>query len=137
MLGGLILILVGVLSASGFIIARRPDAQELIDKLAPFQGVLGAGAALWGGWQLIDAVAHVENLTSTPLSWITWLAVAAVTLGNGFLLGFGLAMSFVSDEEAKEKARAIYRRIEPYQSRLGLAAIALGAWSVVSSILIH
>jgi hypothetical protein len=38
----------GLIAASGLIIARRPDAQEWLDKVTPYQGCLGLGLFSWG-----------------------------------------------------------------------------------------
>lgn len=134
-IAGIVLILIGVLSASAWIIHRRPDAEELLDKLGTFQGILGAAAVLWGGWYLLKAIGNFEDLTSAPLAWILWVTVSFVTLANGFLLAFGLAMSFVSDEDARQQLRGIYQRLAPWQSMLGLAAIIIGTASLLLKVL--
>ena len=41
MLAGLITIAGGLLAASNLIIARKPNAKDLIDKLTPYQGWIG------------------------------------------------------------------------------------------------
>ena len=48
------LLVLGVVCASNLIIARKPDAKELIGKIAPYQGWIGAISALWGAWWLIN-----------------------------------------------------------------------------------
>ena len=54
-------IFVGVLGASNLIIAKKPDAKELIAKVAPYQGWIGAMGPVWEkfsgdiGQDLIDA----------------------------------------------------------------------------------
>src|SRR5204862_7417006 len=113
----------------------RPDAKEMIEKVAPYQGWIGVGAALWGAWSVVRVLSQIDLIGYAPIAWLTGLVVAVVTLGNGFLLGFGLGMTFVSDEKPKEKARALYHKVAPYQTRLGLAAIVIGAWSVLRSVL--
>lgn len=136
MIYGLSLMLLGVLSAASFIVSKRPDARELIEKLARYQGYFGVIGALWGVWVLIQCVLNLR-LVGLPLGlWLTQLAVGAVLLGNGFLLGYNLAMSWVKDEAARAHASEVYKKLVPYQTRLGLAAIALGAWGVLSSLLL-
>ena len=41
MLSAIIAILGGILAASSLIIAKKPNAKELIDKLTPYQGWIG------------------------------------------------------------------------------------------------
>lgn len=133
-LAALILVVIGVLSAAPLIISRRPDAKEVIEKIAVYQGWIGVGAAVWGAWSVLQSVANIDQIS---LAWILGLAIGLTTLGNGFLLGFALGITFVSDEKAKEKAFELYERLLPFQTKLGLAAIAFGLMGVASAILIH
>ena len=55
LVSGLWLAVLGILGASNLIIARKPDAKELIAKLAPYQGWIGAVSALWGAWGIVIA----------------------------------------------------------------------------------
>ena len=48
MFAGLITIAGGILAASALIIARKPNAKELIDKLTPYQGWIGDRDVLLG-----------------------------------------------------------------------------------------
>ena len=133
MIYGLSLILLGVLSASGLIIQKRPDAKEAIAKLAKYQGYLGVVGALWGAWVLVHSVLDLRLIAMPFVLWLTNTAIGVVLVGNGFLLGYGLAMTWVKDEAAKVRAAAAYQKLLPYQTRLGLAAIALGIWGVLCS----
>ncbi|MCS6912590.1 MAG: hypothetical protein RMK29_19820 [Myxococcales bacterium] len=136
MIYGLSLMLLGVLSAASFIVSRRPDAKELIEKLAKYQGYFGVVGALWGAWVLVRCVLDLR-LVGLPLGlWLTQVAVGAMLLGNGFLLGYNLAMSWLKDEAARAHASQVYQKLLPYQTRLGLAAIVLGAWGVLSSLVV-
>src|SRR6266513_1538714 len=90
MLSGLITIAGGVLAASALIIARKPNAKELIDKITPYQGWIGIVMFVWGVWAVFDCVRHLSFLTSSPLFWTFWLVQGAADLLVGFLLGFGL-----------------------------------------------
>jgi hypothetical protein len=132
---GVWLAVLGVLGASSLIIARKPDAKELIAKISPYQGWIGAVSALWGAWWVINAVLNISILSVAPIAWIIWLATGAVMLLLGFLLGIGILKSFVKDEAANAKADQMLKKMAPYQGTLGLIAIGLGLWSVLRSIL--
>lgn len=131
------LIVLGVLSASSVIIKKRPDAEELIRKLAPYQGYIGVLGAFWGAWVLLGSLLSLRMVSLPLLAWLTSVAVGVVLLGNGFLQGYGLAMTWVKDETARVKAQEAYQKILPYQSKLGMAAIALGIWGVICSLLVR
>ena len=63
---GIVLIILGTLAASSFIVARRPEAAGLIATLSRYQGWLGFVFCLWGIWTTIHAVMNLSWLGSTP-----------------------------------------------------------------------
>lgn len=132
---GIWLTLLGVLGASRLIIARQPDAGRLIGTLAPYQGWIGVVSALWGAWWIVAALLDLRLLSFAPLAWIVWVATGAVLLLLGFVLGVGIMKSFLDDKQTNARADELLARVAPYQSRLGLVAIALGIWSVLRAIL--
>ena len=135
MVNGIWLALLGILGASNLIIARKPDAKELIAKLAPYQGWMGAVSALWGAWGIIRAVLSIGWLAHWPIYWATWLADSALQLALGLLLGVGVLKTFIKNPQANEKMDQTITKLAPYQGTLGLAAIGLGIWMVVAGFL--
>jgi hypothetical protein len=132
LLNGIWLAVLGILGASSLIIARKPDAKEMIAKLAPYQGWIGAVSALWGVWGLISAVLSLSLLGVKPLLWITILANAVVLFGLGLLLGVGVLKTFIKNPEANAKMDQTITKLAPYQGTLGLVGIGLGIWAVVA-----
>ena len=137
MIYGIWLALLGVLGASSLIIARRPDAAEMIGKMAPYQGWMGAGSAIWGLWGVISAVLNIAVLTSYPIWWMTWIACSAVQAALGFLLGVGVLKTFIKDPTASAKMDETIKKLSPFQGTLGLAAIGLGIWTVIASMMFN
>jgi hypothetical protein len=135
MVYGIWLAILGVLGASNLIIARKPDAKEMIAKLAPYQGWIGALSALGGAWVILFSVIHLGWLTSSPIGWITQLADGVLQLALGLLLGVGVLKTFIKNPEAGAKMDQTIAKLAPYQGTLGLVAIGLGVWMVVCSFL--
>ena len=129
------LILLGVLGASSLIIAKKPDAKQIIAKLAPYQGWIGAVSALWGVWGLVRAVLSLGILGSAPLAWITMVAVALVQTCLGLILGIGVLKTFIKHPEAQRRMDETLTQLAPQQGAFGLAAIGWGVWSLISSFL--
>lgn len=130
------LFLLGVLGASNLIIAKKPDAKELIAKLAPYQGWMGAGAALTGVYWLIMAVFNMGLLgagVSGIIGWVTWVAVSLILVSLGLLLGVGVLKTFIKQPQAVAKMDLMITKLAPKQGVLGLIAMGLGVWSLVSS----
>lgn len=135
LVGGLWLAVLGVLGASNIIIARRPDAKEMIGKLAPYQGWIGAISAIWGVWMVISSILSIGWLAVAPIYWVTYLADGVLQLLLGLLLGVGVIKQFVKDPTANEKMDQTIAKLAPYQGILGLIAIGVGLWMVVAGFL--
>jgi hypothetical protein len=128
MIGALITILGGILAASGFFIARKPNAKELIDKMTPYQGWIGIILFIWGVWQTISVILNIGWISTALLFWIIWAVVALSNLLVGFILGFGLISKFAlsKNEEAMAKGQMIRSKLLKFQIPLGFISIAVG-----------
>jgi len=128
MIAALITIAGGILAASSLILARRPNAKQLIDKLTPYQGWIGIVMFFWGVWGTISCVRNLSLLKVAPIRWALWTASSAADLVVGFLLGFGLLTMLLSGSPtAIAKGQAIRKKLVAYQGMFGLLAIAMGA----------
>ncbi|HZE97945.1 MAG TPA: hypothetical protein VE981_13030 [Planctomycetota bacterium] len=125
------LLVLGVVCASNLIIARKPEAKELIAKVAPYQGWIGAVSALWGAWWIVRWILNIGALKAAPVIMLTWLAVSLLLLGLGLLCGIGILKTFIKAPAATEKLDLAVARLAPFQGMLGVAAIAVGLWTVV------
>ena len=132
---GIWMAVLGILGAANLIIARKPDAKELIGKIAPYQGWIGAVSALWGIWGIISSVLHLGWLSLWPIFWITFLVTALLQASLGLLLGIGVLKTFIKQPQAVEKMDQMVTKLAPKQGVLGLISIGVGLWMIVSSIL--
>jgi hypothetical protein len=135
MFHGIWLALLGVLAASNLIIAKKPDAAQLIGKLAPYQGWIGAVSAVWGVFGILGCVSHVGWLSSAPIFWLSWLADSVLLTCLGLLLGIGVFKSFIKNEKANENLDRLIARLAPFQGRMGVIAIGLGAWMTIAAVM--
>lgn len=119
-----ILLAGGLLGAANLIIAKKPNAKELIEKLTPYQGWIGVVLVLWGIWDLIGVL---RSLGTFSVFWLVWLVTAVTELALGFLLGYGLISKYVlgSSPQALEKGQQLRARLANYQGPLGVVAIGL------------
>lgn len=135
LVNGIWLAVLGILGASNLIIARKPDAKELIAKLAPYQGWIGAVSALWGVWGIISSILNLGWMAYAPIYWITFLADAILSTALGLLLGVGVLKTFIKNPTAVEKMDMTITKLAPYQGLLGLIAIGVGVWMVIAGFL--
>jgi hypothetical protein len=118
-------IVAGLIALSPAIISRRPDARELLGKLAPYTGWVGMCLFGWGVWELISAVMNLGTLSSAPIHFIFWITMAATDFLLGLLLGFGLISKYAlgKSEVAVQKGAALRQKIAPFQAVLGVVEI--------------
>lgn len=124
----ILLVLLGILGASNIIIAKRPDAQEWIGKIAPFQGWIGALSTVLGAWLLVTSVFHLRR---GLLHLVVHTGSGAVALGLGVVLGVGVLKAFINDPGAQRKLDKTALGLAPYQATLGVMAIAFALLRLV------
>lgn len=137
MIYGITLIVLSILAVPSLILSKKPDAKELLDKFAPYQGWIGLVFCFWGIWGIIQCVLNLGYLTDWPIWWITWLLGSIVEAVLGFMLGYGMINKLVlgKNEAAQKKGAELLAKLAPIQGKLGLAGIAIGVWTIVASIL--
>ena len=135
LIGGIWLFVLGALAAPSIILAKRPDADQILAKITPYQGWIGAVSALWGVWGIISAILNLGWLSTFPIWWITLLAVALVQASLGLLLGIGILKTYIKSPAAQEKLDMTITRLRPKQGLLGLIAMGLGLWCIIYSII--
>ncbi|MFT3698515.1 MAG: hypothetical protein QM831_35550 [Kofleriaceae bacterium] len=125
-INAVVLILGSVLALSALIVAKSPNAQNLISKLMPFQTIIGIGLIALG---IVNFVRIVPSISGQ--AFVKNLLVVAselVVMGGGVLLGFMLGMSFILEvipsPQGKQKFYETIQKVFPFQLLLGLVCAA-------------
>lgn len=131
----LVLIAGGLLAASAVIVARMPDAQYRLNRLMPFQGLIGLGMLVLGVMNLIRALSFVRYMRSVPVIGASWLTV----IGCSLLLGFLFSMPIIGrlipgNSSAEQKAAEIAAKISGIQILLGLLGIIAAVVLIVMKV---
>ena len=137
MFSGIWLVLLGVLAVPSLIIAKRPDAKDMIAKLTPYQGWIGAVSCLGGVWGIISAILSIGILSTWPIFWVSWLVGSIFQAALGLILGIGTLKTFIKNPQAQAKMDETLAKLSPKQGMLGVGAIGFGIWVVVASILFN
>ncbi len=126
MLKAIIAILGGIIASSSLIVSKKPNAKELIDKLVPFQGVIGVALTVFGVIGMLRLIFHI----GTP-GWLIGFAVAALEFIVGFLLAYSLISKYLleKNDEAKEKGQQLRAKLVKYQVPAGVTLVILGVLS--------
>jgi hypothetical protein len=123
-LNALLLILGCILAMSAIIVARRPDAKAMIDKLVPFQALIGMGLIVLGVINFIAVLPTLTELKVNLLKAAGSLAVIGASVLLGILFGAPQIAKLMPDLKAEQKAMQLAQRVAPYQVLLGLVGFA-------------
>jgi glucan phosphoethanolaminetransferase (alkaline phosphatase superfamily) len=125
---GLWLLLLGVLGAST-LVARREEGRKALAALEPYQGWIGVASVAWGAWHLVLLV-----LSFRFHPWLTSFVVAGLFICLGLLLGVGIIQSFLKDPAGRDNFEKMVQKLTPYRQTLGVVAMVLGAFGILSAI---
>ena len=124
-----LLILAGILALSTFIVAKKPDAKAMIDKLVPFQAFIGVALLA------ITIINWVRMGIGMPFTIVKFWALGGIALigaiFSGILLGFLFGMPQIAkwipgESSAEQKALDLSRKIAPIQMIVGIVALVSG-----------
>lgn len=132
----LLLVAAGALAIPSLIAAKQPNAKEALDKLVPFQGIIGIVLLLLGLY-LVIAEFLSDSFTVlrfiSPLGSIVYLISVLVGIALGLLLGYGLIKKHAlsKNADAARSGDLVLAKLARIQAPLGIAGIALGVWLLV------
>ncbi len=123
------LLLTGILATASMIVAKRPDAATAINKLVPFQGIIGVLALIWGVWSLINAISSgiLGFFSIVPVTILLTLAACVLMILLGFLFGWGL----ISKLTGGNQGGAAAAKLGGIQGPLGIATIIVALLLVI------
>jgi len=118
------MIVTGALACAGMIAARQPNAAAAINKLVPFQGIIGILALIWGVWSLIEFLSSglLQAISVIPVLVILTLAAAVLMILLGFLFGWTLIARLTGGGGG---AANVQQKLAGIQGPLGIATIAV------------
>ena len=125
---GLWLLVLGALGASS-LVAQRKEGRKALAWLEPYQGWIGVASVVWGAWHLLLLVLNMRYRL-----WLVGLAVAGLFICLGLLLGVGIIQSFLKDPAGRENFEKLVQKLTPYRQTLGIVAMVLGGFGVLSAI---
>lgn len=129
-----LLLVLGFLGAIQLIAARKPAAKGLADKLAPYQGWIGAAGFAWGAFFLVRMLmaGALSALSVVPIMILTGIAASALLMVLGAMFGVALLKQYGGEAKA-EKVEGLLTKLRPLQGTLGLAAMGVGAWFLIQN----
>jgi hypothetical protein len=126
------LIVAGILSIANLIVAKKPELEEHIEKLAAYQGYIGASMLLIGIWGFVDGLILSKFYTSNigaffkvaKVQTIAILAFPPLCVILGLLQGLPQIGKWTGQDLTK--VEAVAKKLAPYSVPFGIASIAVG-----------
>lgn len=122
LINALLLILGGILATAGLIVAKKPEARQLIDKLVPFQVLIGVALLVLGVVNLLRHLGGglVSAISQHPIFGMTQLALCVMSILLGILFGMPqILKSLQGNAQAEQRALQVMAQIVPYQIFIG------------------
>ncbi len=123
---GLWLVLLGALGASS-LVARREEGRKALAALEPYHGWIGVVSVVWGAWRLVLLLLGVRYYP-----WLLNFLAAGLLVCLGLLLGVGVFQGFLKESSGRANFATLVQKLTPYRQTLGIVAMALGAFIVLS-----
>jgi hypothetical protein len=129
------LLVAAILAMSSLILAKKPDAKAMIDKLVPFQGGVGVGLLVWG---IINLIRFLPDMSvwmkmSALIGAIFFASILSMIL-LGFLFGMPLIAKWIpGDSPAEQKALKMQQKVGGFSVLLGI----IGALCAIGLLLIR
>ncbi len=114
----------GILAASGLILAKKPNAAELIGKIQPYQATIGIALLAWGIYNLfinIGISVMMAFIKFAPLFGISILGMLACSILLGIL--FGMPMLAKLSAGGAAKGEELGKKLAGVQVLIGVIAI--------------
>jgi hypothetical protein len=119
----ILLILGGILACSALIVAKKPDAKEMIAKIAPYQATIGIILLVWGIYNFIriGPGLAIDLIKIVPLFGIDIIAMLACSVLLGIM--FGMPMMAKMSAQGAAKGEQMAKKLAPFQTLIGIIAI--------------
>jgi hypothetical protein len=132
-LPGILIFLAGVLAASGLILSKRPDAKDMINKIVPYQGIIGIGLLGYGVYYWVSFHGGLSYAFKFKplLPSLGMIGFFFDSLLLGLILGAPLLGKWAGGGNA-EKVANMQAKLVPYQTLLGIIGIVTGIIMVLT-----
>lgn len=125
----ILLFLGGILAVSGLIVAKKPDAKQIIDKLVPFQALIGVGM-LAVGVILMLKIGPIDTFKAAQagMAGLALFGLVIVGIVLGFLFGMPqIAKWLPGESSAEQKAMEVAQKLAGFQVMIGVVGLAAAA----------
>lgn len=125
LIGIFVLIAGGILATASLIVAKKPNARELIAKIQPFQASIGVFLLVMGIINLLRFLPHIKQVIDmAPALAAVIMAVIACSVLLGLMFGMPIVARFSPQGAAKGEELA--KQLAPFHTLIGVVGIVAG-----------
>jgi hypothetical protein len=129
---GILALVSGALAASNFVLEKFPSAKSYLEKILPYQAIIGITALIISVLKIFDIFTSREGFLANLITLICILSTSIV----GFLLGFPMVQQWVAtDEKSRQKTAEFRKKLLPWQVIAGMVAIVTGIFVAMAGLL--
>jgi len=124
------LFVIGAMAVYPAVVQTWPGSRQLLDKLMPYQGVIGIVALIWGVVWALRLLSWAGSMMHfAPIVWLISLAGALLAIALGLLFGYSLIASNVlgNNPQLQRRGEDIRAKLVTRQGSLGWGAMIVGA----------
>lgn len=114
----IVALLLGILGAANMIVGKKPEAQDFINKIGPFQGILGVIGLVLGVMGILNSL--------SPFMLIPLIGSAVFAA-----LGLIFALDLIKSVTGSSALDSLAAKLMPFKGLMGLVLIGLTAYGLV------
>lgn len=125
-----LLVLLGLLALSDWIVERKPVVRIGIDATKPFHPYLGMAAISQGLFAVIRSFIHIRTVLDSPFVFLSALIGGVLLIVLGFVLAYPVAEVYLSranQEGVLQRLAPVHQKLEQQQRFLAQLALLVGA----------
>lgn len=132
-----LMILAGIIAISGLILAKKPNAKELLDKIVPYQAFIGLGLLGLGIYNVISIGGIFDVMSVMPVTAIAALGLIFTAIVLGFMFAMPQIAKWMPGEGAAEqKGMELAKKLAGFQVLLGVIGLSCALWFYVFAVIL-
>lgn len=133
----ILLIVLGIIATGPMLKSKIPALGALVDGLTPYAGYVGIAGIVVAIIDLLPVVRSLAAIGNAPL-WVVMGVVAWIALaGLSIIFGYGLLSEKLlsGNPDARAKGAEIQAKLLPFQTNLGIAALVIGLFFLLLTLM--
>lgn len=110
------------------IIAKQPNSAEVINKIIPYQGIIGLVLFIWGIIEFFSSIKYWDWMfRASAFYGIVYILSVLASIVIGFILGYGILDKLLlsKNKEAENQGSKLFNSLQKLQIPFGFIGLIL------------